>query len=252
VEEFPPRAAQLGEELLRVENLTGNGTQDINFTLHTGEILGFAGLVGAGRTEIMNVIYGASKCDSGAIYIQGQKVRIQSPIDAIKNGIGLIPEDRKRTGLFLFQSIAWNSVITALRSICKFGVVNTKKEKEITQFYKDKLHIKTPSLDIPVMSLSGGNQQKVVIAKTLAANSKIIIFDEPTRGIDVGAKQEIYQLMNELAESGHAILMISSEMPELLGMSDRVVVICEGKQNGIVEKSDFSQAHILDLASGEN
>lgn len=252
VEEYPPRATSPGKEVLRVEQLTGNGTENISFALHEGEILGFAGLVGAGRTEIMSVIYGSAKRDGGTIYVDGKSVNITSPTDAIKNGIGLIPEDRKNTGLFLGQSIEWNSVITALKSICRFGVVNRKKARKIASYYREKLQIKTPSLDVLVSSLSGGNQQKVVVAKTLAAESKIIIFDEPTRGIDVGAKQEIYRLMNELAESGHAILMVSSEMPELLGMSDRVVVICEGKQRGIVEKADFSQAYILDLASGEN
>ena len=164
----------------------------------------------------------------------------------------MIPEDRKRTGVFLRMGIRWNTVISAIKSISRFGIVDRKKEREIADYYIERLRIRTPYPDQLAGNLSGGNQQKVVLAKTMAANTRVIIFDEPTRGVDVGAKQEIYQLMNQLVEEGHSILMVSSDMPELLGMSDRIVVICEGKQAGIVPKEEFSQAHILDLASGTN
>ncbi len=250
-ESYPSRKVDLGEEVLRVEHLTGNGVEDINFSLKKGEILGFGGLVGSGRTELMNVIYGADKLKSGTIYLSGMPVYFRDTADALAKGIGMIPEDRKRTGVFLKMSIRWNSVICALKSISHLGIVNTKKEKEIADYYIKRLKIRTPSPEQLAGNLSGGNQQKVVLAKAMAAQSQILIFDEPTRGVDVGAKQEIYQLMNQLVEEGHSILMVSSDMPELLGMSDRIVVICEGKQAGIVPKAEFSQARILDLASGE-
>lgn len=250
-ESYPSRKVNLGEEVLRVEHLTGNGVEDINFSLKKGEILGFGGLVGAGRTELMNVIYGADKLKSGTIYLSGKPVHFRDTADALAKGIGMIPEDRKRTGVFLKMSIRWNSVICALKSISHLGIVNTKKEKEIADYYIKRLKIRTPSPEQLAGNLSGGNQQKVVLAKAMAAQSQILIFDEPTRGVDVGAKQEIYQLMNQLVEEGHSILMVSSDMPELLGMSDRIVVICEGRQAGIVPKAEFSQARILDLASGE-
>lgn len=250
-ESYPSRKVDLGEEVLRVEHLTGNGVEDINFSLKKGEILGFGGLVGAGRTELMNVIYGADKLKSGTIYLSGMPVYFRDTADALAKGIGMIPEDRKRTGVFLKMSIRWNSVICALKSISHLGIVNTKKEKEIADYYIKRLKIRTPSPEQLAGNLSGGNQQKVVLAKAMAAQSQILIFDEPTRGVDVGAKQEIYQLMNQLVEEGHSILMVSSDMPELLGMSDRIVVICEGRQAGIVPKAEFSQARILDLASGE-
>lgn len=250
-ESYPSRKVDLGEEVLRVEHLTGNGVEDINFSLKKGEILGFGGLVGAGRTELMNVIYGADKLKSGTIYLSGKPVHFRDTADALAKGIGMIPEDRKRTGVFLKMSIRWNSVICALKSISHLGIVNTKKEKEIADYYIKRLKIRTPSPEQLAGNLSGGNQQKVVLAKAMAAQSQILIFDEPARGVDVGAKQEIYQLMNQLVEEGHSILMVSSDMPELLGMSDRIVVICEGRQAGIVPKAEFSQARILDLASGE-
>lgn len=250
-ESYPSRKVDLGEEVLRVEHLTGNGVEDINFSLKKGEILGFGGLVGAGRTELMNVIYGADKLKSGTIYLSGKPVHFRDTADALAKGIGMIPEDRKRTGVFLKMSIRWNSVICALKSISHLGIVNTKKEKEIADYYIKRLKIRTPSPEQLAGNLSGGNQQKVVLAKAMAAQSQILIFDEPTRGVEVGAKQEIYQLMNQLVEEGHSILMVSSDMPELLGMSDRIVVICEGRQAGIVPKAEFSQARILDLASGE-
>lgn len=239
------------EVVLDVKNLSGNGVSNISFQLHKGEILGFSGLVGCGRTEIMRVLYGAEPKESGEVILNGKPLHIKTPGDALANGIGLIPEDRKQQGVFLGMPIRWNVSISSIKQFCKGVFVDTKKENETTKKYCEMMDVKTPSLEQLVMNLSGGNQQKVVIAKTLAANSDIIIFDEPTRGIDVGAKQEIYQLMNRLVEEGKSIIMISSDMPELLGMSDRVVVLSEGKQAGIVNKEDFSQERILDLASGE-
>ena len=249
-ESYPKRTVELGEEVLRVEHLTGNGDEDISFNLRKGEILGFAGLVGAGRTELMRVIYGANPKESGKIFVRGREVNIKSCSQAIKEGIGLIPEDRKNQGVFLRMPIRWNIIINNLKEFSNGLFVSRSKENKVSKDYEEKLRIKTPSLEQRVGNLSGGNQQKVVIAKTLAANSNIIIFDEPTRGIDVVAKQEIYKLMNELVESGHSIIMVSSDMPELLGMSDRIVVIYEGHKTGEVEKSEFDQNYILDLASG--
>ena len=249
-ESYPSRTSQIGEEALRVEHLTGNGDHDISFTLHRGEILGFAGLVGAGRTELMRVIYGADPIESGKIFVNGKETNIRTCQQAIRHGIGYIPEDRKAHGAFLRMSIKWNVVVNNLRGISKGPFVDEKLENRIAEDYEEKFQIKTPSLEQRVENLSGGNQQKVVIAKTLAANSEIIIFDEPTRGIDVGAKQEIYKLMNQLAGEGKAIIMVSSDMPELLGMSDRIITIYEGRKTGELAKSEFDQNYILDLASG--
>ena len=249
VEQYPTRNSSVGEEILRVEHLYGNGDSDISFTLHKGEILGFAGLVGAGRTELMRVIYGANPIESGKIFIDGKEVHIRSCSEAIKEGIGYIPEDRKNQGVFLRLSIKSNVVISNIRQFCKGIFVDCNKETEVTEEYIRDLSIKTPSMDQLVGNLSGGNQQKVVIAKTLAANSRIVIFDEPTRGIDVSAKQEIYALMNDLAEKGNALIMVSSDMPELLGMCDRIIVISEGAKTGELTRSEFDQNRILDLAS---
>ena len=249
-ESYPSRSVELGEETLRLENVCGNGVKNVNFSVHRGEILGFAGLIGAGRTELMSVIYGAAPLDSGTIYFHGRPVHIKETSEAIKLGIGLIPEDRKNSGVFQSWSIAWNTVIMCLEKVSGKIFVDNKKEKEVVDHYVAELGVKTPSNDQLVKNLSGGNQQKVVLAKTLAADTEILIFDEPTRGIDVGAKQEIYALMNDLVEKGHTILMVSSDMPELLGMSDRLVVLCEKEQVGIIEKKDFSQEYVLDMASG--
>lgn len=251
-ESFPTRKTEIGEEVLRVEHLTGNGDTDISFNLYKGEVLGFAGLVGAGRTELMRVIYGANPAESGKIFLDGKEVQIRSCSDAIRLGIGYIPEDRKNQGVFLRMSIKWNTVINNIRQYCRGVFVDNRAEDKVAAEYQERFQIKTPSLEQKVNNLSGGNQQKVVISKTLAANSRIIIFDEPTRGIDVEAKQEIYKLMNELIESGHSIIMVSSDMPELLGMSDRIIVISEGHKNGEIRKEEFDQNYILDLASGGN
>jgi len=233
-----------------VKNLSGNGDRDISFSVRKGEILGISGLVGAGRTELAMLLFGAVPSESGEVLIDGRPVQIKSPHDAIQKGVGLLTEDRKGQGLFLEMGVGWNISFPIIRKLSKYGVVNTKAETKIAQKYKERINIKTPSLEQRVINLSGGNQQKVVLAKALAAESDVLIFDEPTRGIDVGTKQEIYQLMTELANNGNAILMISSDMEELLGMSDRIIVLSEGKLAGEVTKEQFSQDYILDLASG--
>lgn len=250
IESFPKRKHELGDVTLEIKNLTGNGVRDISFSVRKGEILGISGLVGSGRTELIRVIYGAEPKQKGEVLVEGKVVNIKSPKDAIELGIGLIPEDRKHQGVFLEMDVKWNISFTNLRNISNGTVVNKKAELDTALKYEAILGIKTPNLNQRVKNLSGGNQQKVVIAKTLAANSSIIFFDEPTRGIDVGAKQEIYYLMNKLVASGKTIVMISSDMEELLGMSDKIVVLSEGNFAGVVQKDQFNQNHILDLASG--
>ena len=251
-ESYPARRQAPGEVALEVRRLCGNGDEDISFSVRKGEILGLSGLVGAGRTELARVIYGAEPAESGEILVEGRPVQIRSPQDAIRLGIGLIPEDRKNQGVFLDMDIKWNISFSKVRRLSRYTVVNTGQEVAVAEKYRDLLKIKTPGLDQHVKNLSGGNQQKVVLAKSLAAESKILIFDEPTRGIDVGAKQEIYNLMCELADNGIAIIMISSDMEELLGMSDRVIVPCEGRLAGEVPRAQFNQNVILDLASGKH
>ena len=238
------------EEVLRLEHVSGNGLKDVSFAAHRSEILGFAGLVGAGRTELMEMIYGSVPAVSGKIIKNGNVLRLKEPKDALSNGIGLIPEDRKRLGIFLDQSVQWNCSINCIRDISKRGVVNEGREKELAHKFCEAMEIKTPTLQQTAKNLSGGNQQKVVIAKTLAVQTDVVIFDEPTRGIDVGAKQEIYMLINQLADEGKALLMVSSDLPELMGICDRIAIICEGRLVGIIPREKFDQNRILDLASG--
>ena len=233
-----------------MKNVSGNGDSDISLVLHKGEILGLGGLVGAGRTELARLIFGAERLESGEILVNGQKVVLRRPTDAIQQGIGLIPEDRKLQGCFLNNSIRWNISIMSLTKTGTKHLTNRKNETKQAAEYRDLLQIKTPSLEQLTGNLSGGNQQKVVIAKVLATQSDILIFDEPTRGIDVGARAEIYELMVGLLEEGKAIIMISSDMDELLGMSDRIVVLSEGKLAGELSRREFSQDKVLDLASG--
>ena len=251
---FPERHAEIGDVALELKNLTGNGVRDISFQAHKGEVLGISGLVGAGRTEIMKVVFGAERKQWGEIFVNGKPAEIRSPADAMqKYGICLIPEDRKREGCFLLEAISWNIVYNVIKKISHGLVVDTKKEKEIADYYGKAMRIKAPDLKTTrVMTLSGGNQQKVVIGKALATESDIVIFDEPTRGIDVGAKYEIYELMNEMCEQGKCVIMVTSDMEELLGMSDRIVVFGEKCLAGEVTKDRFSQELILDMASGGN
>ncbi|MDD3823952.1 MAG: sugar ABC transporter ATP-binding protein [Sphaerochaetaceae bacterium] len=236
-------------EVLRVENLyAGKLVQNISFTLHRGEILGFAGLMGAGRTETMRALFGADKA-SGTIWVNGRRTIIESPIDAVRNGIGYLSEDRKRFGLAIKLSVAENAVMASYEDLCPGLFLPKKDILRIATEYVGKLKVKTPSLDQFVKNLSGGNQQKVVIAKWLIKNSSVLIFDEPTRGIDVGAKSEIYHLMNELVQEGKSIIMISSELNEILRMSDRIAVMCEGRLTGFLDIEEATQERIMALAT---
>ena len=252
-ENYPPKTNPAeGEVILEVNKLCGNGVKDISFKLRKSEILGFAGLVGAGRTELMHLLYGAAPIESGSVRFKGEELKLQAPEDAMKAGIGLIPEDRKQQGCFLEKPIFWNISVSNIEKLCKGLFVDKGREMEQAESYKERLRIKTPNLRINALALSGGNQQKVVIAKSLASLPDVLIFDEPTRGIDIGARYEIYQLMIELTQQGKSILMVSSDMEELLGMSERIVVLHEGEQTGIIEKAEFSQERVLSLASGLN
>lgn len=250
METYPTRSVTPSDVALEIKNLSGNGNKDISFSVKKGEIVGLSGLVGAGRTELAMVIFGAVPAESGEILVNGKPVTIKSPADAKNYRIGFLTEDRKQLGLFLEFGLKWNISYPIVRRLSKYMVVNTKEESQMAKTYVEKLDIKTPGIEQEVKNLSGGNQQKVVLAKSLAAESDILIFDEPTRGIDVGAKQEIYHLMCDLANNGKAIIMISSDMEELLGMSDRIIVLSEGRLAGEVRKEQFSQDYILDLASG--
>lgn len=250
--DFPEMSVPKGEVLLEVRDLNTSLLKDISFSVRQGEILGLAGLVGAGRTETARAVFGADPIHSGSIALHGKSMTIKNPGDAIAKGIGLIPEDRKQHGILAQLSIRQNISFSSLASLVHGLLINSRKEKQKASDMKDRLRIKAPTLEVPVSSLSGGNQQKVVLSKALMTDSDVLFFDEPTRGIDVGAKQEIYRLMKELAEEGKAIVMISSEMPELIGMSDRILVLCEGEIVKELQKDEYSQEIILEYASGGN
>lgn len=238
------------EVVLKCEHISdGKMSKDASFELKKGEIIGFAGLVGAGRSETMKAIFGLSAERKGDIYVKGEKVNIKSPIDALKCGIALVPESRKDEGLYSVQSVRFNSTIEVLSEFIKNLRVNTKREEEITQEYIDKMSTKTPSQEQIIGNLSGGNQQKVMIGRWLATNPDILILDEPTRGVDVGAKAEIYSIMNDLAKSGVSIIMISSEMPEIINMSDRIYVMAEGVVKGCIDHREVTQEKIMQLAA---
>jgi len=241
---------EIKDVVLRVEGLSGDGFDDVNFELRRGEILGFAGLVGAGRTEVMETIFGFRKKKKGKIFVEGEEVEINHPLDAIRRGIGMVPEDRKLAGLILIMSVRENVTLPSLDNIRIGPFINFKAEREITRWAIETFDIRTPDMERKVLYLSGGNQQKVVLAKWLALKPKILILDEPTRGIDVGAKAEIYRIIAELAKSGVGVIMISSELPEILQMSDRVVVMSYGKLAGVVPKEELSQEKIMRLATG--
>jgi ribose transport system ATP-binding protein len=228
----------------------GRTVKDVSFQLHRGEILGFAGLVGAGRTETMRLIFGADRMDSGEIFIKGKKAAVNQPKDAVKYGMGYLSEDRKRYGLSPGMSIEVNTVIASLKNYLKvLGIVDTEATRVVTADYIAKLNTRTPSIEQLARNLSGGNQQKVVIAKWLVRNCDILIFDEPTRGIDVGTKSEIYKLLNELADLGKSIIMVSSELPEILRMSHRVAVMCEGRITAILDQEECTQEKIMYYAT---
>lgn len=239
-----------GEVILKCEHISdGKMAKDASFELHKGEIIGFAGLVGAGRSETMKAIFGLAPHATGDVYVKGQKVKIKSPIDALKYGIALVPENRKEEGLYKVQSVRFNSTIEVLGSFIRHLHVDGKKEEEITQKYIDMMKTKTPSQDQIIGNLSGGNQQKVIIGRWLATEPDILILDEPTRGVDVGAKAEIYAIMNELVKQGMSIIMISSELPEIINMSDRIYVMNEGRVTGCLDHDTVTQESIMTLAA---
>lgn len=248
-EDYPKRTTEIGEACLEVKNLNNKKLHDVSITLHKNEILGLGGLMGAGRTEFARAVFGADPIDSGTIIANGKEVVIKNPEAAFKNKIAMLPEDRKGQGVFLKLPIKNNITISILDKLSRLGFVNKKKEDQVCEDMKGNLSIKLASMLQPVKALSGGNQQKVVFSKLLATESDILIVDEPTRGIDVGAKQEIYKLMRELTEKGKSIIMISSEMPELIGMSDRIVVMREGHVAKELLPDEFSQETILKYAS---
>ena len=250
-ERFPERTAEIGGDRFVVEDLSLEGIfNNISFNVRKGEILGVAGLMGAGRTEIMETIFGARKKKSGRIYMDGKELNIRKPHQAIAAGIGFITEDRKDEGLVLGLTVRENLAIPNLKKLSKSAVIQKQKEKQWTEEMIQKLRIKTSGPEQEVKSLSGGNQQKVVFGKWLGTEPKLLILDEPTRGVDVGAKKEIYSIMNELTEKGFSIIMVSSELPEILGMSDRVMVIHEGKLSAILDKKEASQEKIMEAATG--
>lgn len=246
---YPVGNSTIGDILFSFKGMTqGKKFKGISFNVRKGEILGIAGLMGAGRTEVMEAIFGLTELDAGEIFIEGKKVQIKSPKDAIDNGIAFVTEDRKLHGLVLPLSVKENITMPSLDKISKKGFINDKKEQEITDKYIKSLRVKTSSREQIVQSLSGGNQQKVILAKWLMAKPKLLILDEPTRGIDIGSKSEIYKLMKDIAEEGYAIIMISSELPEILGISDRILVFSHGEITGELSKEEASQEKIMNYA----
>jgi len=253
IEQFPKQKSSVGEELLKVEGLSTHGmVNDVSFTLRRGEVLGISGLLGSGRTELARALFGAEKIESGSIFVRGRHRHIRSPRNAINLGIGYLTEDRKSQGLILDLSVKDNICLPSVDRFSRFGLMQTDREDEAAGRYRRDLRIKTPGLNQKVVYLSGGNQQKVVLAKWLCLEAEILIFDEPTRGIDVGSKVEIYQLMNQLVARGAGIIMISSELPEILGMSDRILVMSGGKIVGEFSSTEATQEKILHCALGEN
>jgi ribose transport system ATP-binding protein len=250
-EKFPRIECKRGAKILEVKNLNaGKMVRDVSFDLFEGEILGIAGLLGAGRTETTRAIFGADPKESGQIFLDGREVTIRRPIDAIRQGIMLVPEDRRKDGLCIKLSVQDNIALPNLETLCnRLGVIDRKKENGLTEQSIRNLNIKLPSPNVNVATLSGGNQQKVVVAKWLARKSRVVMFDEPTRGIDVAAKVEIYNLMNELKKQGIGVLFVSSEMPEILGISDRILVMCDGRITGEMDISEATQDLILKYAT---
>ncbi|MGI6072328.1 MAG: sugar ABC transporter ATP-binding protein [Lachnospiraceae bacterium] len=251
--EFPERVANIysdADNILEVRHLSTAKLKDISFELKRGEILGISGLVGSGRSEIVRAIFGVDKVHSGEILLEGKKTKIKHPKDAIKDGFALVPEDRKREGLMLQQSIRLNMTITVLDKLSRAGFINDKKEKKELDRGINLLSVKLASVKNPVTNLSGGNQQKVVLAKWISTGNDVLLFDEPTRGVDVGAKKEIYDFLFELKSQGKSIILISSEMQEILGLCDRILVMCEGRLLGELNAEEATQEKILTLASG--
>lgn len=250
-ERYPVRNIKIGKEVLKVSGLTKAGVfKNVNFSVHAGEVLGVSGLMGAGRTEIMQAIFGNLPYESGTIEIDGKQVTIKNPIQAISHGIGFITEDRKTEGLMLEKSIQENVALCNLGSISSSSVISSAREKELVAKAIKDLHIKCFGPFHECNNLSGGNQQKVVLAKWILTDPKILILDEPTRGVDIGAKKEIYSIINELAAKGVAVIMVSSELPEVLGMSDRIMVVREGEVRGIISHDEANQENVMTLATG--
>jgi rhamnose transport system ATP-binding protein len=250
---FPKPDVELGDEVLRVENLSREGFfKDVSFSVRKGEILGLTGLVGARRTEVIQTIYGVEKLDGGKIFLEGKEVKIKSPKDAIKNGIGLLTEDRSNLGLILDWGIGRNITLTEIEKYGNKIFTNDKAERAAAKKLAEEVDTKAVSIFDKVSTLSGGNQQKVAVSKILASDLKVLIMDEPTKGIDVGAKAEIYDIMGQLAKQGYAIIMISSEMPEVLNMSDRIIVMCEGKVTGELNREEATQEGILEFAMAKS
>ncbi|MGP3777338.1 sugar ABC transporter ATP-binding protein [Halanaerobium saccharolyticum] len=256
---FPKKDFKRGEKTLEVKNISVPDpfspdkklVDNVSFSAYKGEILGISGLMGAGRTELVNAIFGVyGKKREGEIYLNGQKLKIKSPADAIKNGIALVTEDRKELGLLLDKNLVMNMTLPSIKKFSSKMAMDNHAERTVAEKYVDELNIKTPSLDVFVEKLSGGNQQKVVIGKWLITDSDVLILDEPTRGIDVGAKTEVYRLMNQLVEEGVTVIMISSELPEIMGMSDRIVVMSEGKKTAELDRSEADQETIMKYATG--
>ena len=246
--QFPKVEVPIGEPILEVRNLTRtNQYEDISFTLHRGEILGFVGLIGSGRTELMNTLFGITQPEKGKILLEGKEVTFKSPRDAMAHGIAYVTEDRKGEGVVLPMSIRHNTTLPSLKVFTKSGLLQRKAESDAVAQQVSSLNIKATSTLLPVKSLSGGNQQKVVLAKWMMTNPKIIIFDEPTRGIDVGSKAEIYKIMCDYAAQGNAVIMVSSEMPEAMGMSDRILVLSNHRCSGELKRSEFSQEAIVQM-----
>ncbi|MGI6176283.1 MAG: sugar ABC transporter ATP-binding protein [Christensenellales bacterium] len=251
-DQFPKEHVEIGDVYLRVEGLSREGEfEDVSFDVHRGEILGVAGLMGAGRSEIMETLFGVRKKSSGKIFIDGKEIRINNPSDAIKNNMALLTEDRKRSGCFLPLSVRLNTYVAAIQSVAKGPLVDYKKTVAVSEDMKNKLSIKTPSLEQKIVNLSGGNQQKVLVGRWLLTKPDILIIDEPTRGIDVGAKAEIHKLICSLAKEGKCVIMISSELPEILGMSDRIMVVSGGKVTGFLNADEATQEKILLYATGQ-
>ncbi len=254
--EFPERTDNVGDTLMDVRLINTHKLKDINFQLKKGEILGLVGLVGAGRTEIVRAIFGADKSKDLDVHIDGKPVKIRNPKEAKKLGIGLVPEDRKLEGLVLPFTVTSNISMASLDKITKYGFIDKKKERETAKKHVEALAVKTPSIKVTVKNLSGGNQQKCIVGRWMEINPKILILDEPTRGIDVGAKYEIYLLMNKIVEEGGSVIMISSELPEVLNMSHRVLTVCDGRITGEfdprMDSADTIMASALEFHEGVN
>lgn len=257
---YPKRSVKLGEEAIRVESFSVNHpfligekmVKEVSFTARRGEILGISGLMGSGRSELVTAIFGAFPADTeGSVYIEGKKSTLRSPYKAIQNGLGLVPEDRKQFGLILIMTVGENISLASLEKVSKLQFINKEREKRLIDKYISELNIKTTSAKVIMNTLSGGNQQKVVISKWLANSPKVLVLDEPTRGVDVGARAEIYQIMNKLVEEGVCIVMVSSDLSEILGMSDRIIVMHEGKITGQFHKGEANQEKIMLCATGE-